>query len=114
MGAFTRTRSSFCRRRSRAGERATGLPVSQRFRFPSVRLAAVQLFRLAVLVAIGWVVRSHAVRLRIGGDAPITLQEVAAIYPEAAALIPDAGERRGLWVHDAAGRELGYVVRTMP
>ncbi len=53
-------------------------------------------------------------RLRIEGDAPITLSEVAAIYPGAAELRPDAGERRGFWVHDAQGQQLGYVVRTMP
>ena len=62
-----------------------------RFRLPAIRLLFVQLFRLGVLVAIAWVVRSHAVRLRIGGDAPITVQEVGTVFPGAAALIPAAG-----------------------
>ena len=79
-----------------------------------VRRAALQLYRLAVLVAIAWIVRAHHVRLRTGGDAPITIGEVKAIFPEAAYLVPDPGERRGMNVHEANGRQLGYVLRTMP
>jgi NosR/NirI family nitrous oxide reductase transcriptional regulator len=79
-----------------------------------VRPVLLQLFRLAVLVAIAWIVRAHAVRVRIEGDAPITLKEVASIFPNAAALVPDASERRGMYVHDPDGHELGYVLRTMP
>jgi hypothetical protein len=74
----------------------------------------LQIFRLAVLVAIAWVMRAHAVRLRIEGDAPITVAEISSIYPGAAALIADPGERRGFWVHDLTGQTLGYVIRTMP
>ena len=45
--------------------------VSLRFQLPRVRLVGLQLFRLGVLVVIAWVVRMHAIRVRIEGDAPI-------------------------------------------
>ena len=67
-----------------------------------------------MLVAIAWIIHAHYVRLRIEGDAPITVEEVRGIYPGAATLWPDAGERRGMWVRDANGQNLGYIVRTMP
>lgn len=78
------------------------------------RRGALQIYRLAVLVAIAWVIREHYVRLKIGGDAPITLGEAKAIFSGAAYLEPDAGERRGMYVHDTKGTQLGYVLRTMP
>ena len=75
---------------------------------------ALQIYRLAVLVAIAWIIRAHHVRTRIEGHAPITVEEVRAIFPKAAELRPDAGERAGMFVHDEAGNELGYVLRTSP
>ncbi|HEY2341802.1 MAG TPA: 4Fe-4S binding protein, partial [Chthoniobacteraceae bacterium] len=78
------------------------------------RRILLQAYRAAVLVAMAWIIRAHYVRLQIEGDAPITMQEVKAIYPTAASLRPDAGERRGMWVMDAKGQDLGYVLRTMP
>ncbi len=80
----------------------------------SSRHAFLQIYRLAVLVAIAWIIRAHAVRLRIEGHAPIALDEVREIYPTVAELSPDAGERAGMWVRDADGNELGYVLRTSP
>jgi len=65
-------------------------------------------------VAIAWLIHAHHVRLRIEGDAPLSVEEVKQLYPAAATLWPDAGERRGMWVHDGVGHTLGYVVRTMP
>ncbi len=76
--------------------------------------ALLQLYRLAVLVAIAWIIRAHHVRLRIEGHAPIELSEVRAIFHTAAELRPDAGERAGMFVHDADGRHIGYVLRTAP
>jgi len=67
-----------------------------------------------VVVAIAWIMRGHYVRLRIEGNVPITLDEVRAIYPNAAELRPDAGERRGMFVWDGRGHQLGYVLRTSP
>ncbi len=79
-----------------------------------MKRAALQLYRLAVLVAIAWIIRAHHVRLRIEGHAPITVEEVRAVFPKAAELRPDAGERAGMLVHDDAGAQLGYVLRTSP
>jgi hypothetical protein len=39
---------------------------------------------------------------------------VRSVYPTAAELRPDAGERAGMFVHDDTGKELGYVLRTSP
>lgn len=80
----------------------------------SPRRPLLQLYRLAVLVAIAWIVRGQAVRLRIEGHAPIALEEVRAIYPTVAELRPDPGERAGMSVRDSSGKELGYVLRTSP
>ncbi len=79
-----------------------------------MKRAALQLYRLAVLVVIAWIIRAHEVRLRIEGNAPITVEEVRAVFPTVAELRPDAGERAGMFVHDPIGKELGYVLRTMP
>jgi hypothetical protein len=79
-----------------------------------MKRAALQLYRLAVLVAIAWIIREHHVRLRVEGHAPIDLSEVRAIFPAAATLTPDAGERAGAFVHDEHGAQLGYVLRTSP
>ncbi|MDR3403021.1 MAG: FMN-binding protein [Chthoniobacter sp.] len=78
------------------------------------RRTLLQLYRLAVLVAIAWIVRAHHVRMRIEGHAPITVEEVRAIFPKATELRPDSGERAGMFVWDDAGHQLGYVLRTSP
>lgn len=75
---------------------------------------ALQLYRLAVLVVIAWIIRDHHLRLRLGGLMPVTVEEVKSIYPAAASLVEDAGERAGWLVKDAHGAELGYVLRTAP
>lgn len=75
---------------------------------------ALQLYRLAVLVAIAWIIRDHHLRLRLGGLMPVTVDEVRSIYPNATRLDEDAGERSGWRVKDAHGAELGYVLRTAP
>jgi len=67
-----------------------------------------------MLVVIAWIIREHHVRLRVEGHAPITLEEVRAIFPKAGDLRPDAGERAGMFVYDEAGAQLGYVLRTAP
>jgi hypothetical protein len=80
----------------------------------TLKRTALQLYRLAVLVAIAWIIRDHHVRLRVSGHAPIELSEVRAVFPAAGELRPDAGERAGMFVHDAAGAQIGYVLRTAP
>ena len=75
----------------------------------TTRLArvALQSFRIAVLLAIAWIIRQHHVRLRIEGHAPITVTETRQIFPEADEVRPDATERAGMFVHDASGAQLG-------
>lgn len=75
---------------------------------------ALQLYRLAIVVVVAWLIRDVAVRQRTHGDSPIRVDEVKGFLPEAAALRPDSSERDGLFILDRAGRELGYVVRTQP
>jgi hypothetical protein len=74
----------------------------------------LQLYRLAVLVAIAWLIRGHHDQLRVQGDWPITVAEVKTFLPEAHRLVVDSGERGGLEVRNAAGEKIGYTVRTMP
>jgi len=75
---------------------------------------ALQLYRLAVIAVIAWLIRDLAVRQRTQGDSPIGVDEVKGFFAEAARLRPDDSARDGLFVVDRAGRELGYVVRTQP
>ncbi len=74
----------------------------------------LQLYRLAVVVVIVWLIRDLAVRQRTHGDSPIVVEEVKAYFADAATLRPDDSARDGLFVLDRAGRELGYLVRTQP
>lgn len=75
---------------------------------------ALQLYRLAVVAVIAWLIRDLAVRQRTHGDSPIVVDEVKKLLPDAVSLRPDSSERDGLFVLDRQGRELGYVVRTQP
>jgi NosR/NirI family nitrous oxide reductase transcriptional regulator len=76
--------------------------------------AALQLYRVGVLVAIALIVRQHHVRLRVEGDQPLTIEEVRPFFPGAARLQPDDSPRAGLFVLDTADQRLGYVARTSP
>jgi len=75
---------------------------------------ALQLYRLAVVGVIVWLIRDLAVRQKTQGDSPIRPEEVRDLLPGAARLRPDSSERDGLFVLDAQGSELGYIVRTQP
>jgi NosR/NirI family transcriptional regulator, nitrous oxide reductase regulator len=75
---------------------------------------ALQLYRLAIVAIVVWLIRDLALRQRTHGDSPIGVEEVKGLLPEAASLRPDSSARDGLFVLDRAGRELGYVVRTQP
>lgn len=79
-----------------------------------MRRFLLQSYRLAVLLAIAWLVRDLAIRQRTQGHSPIAPEEVRGLLPGAARLRPDSSARDGLFVLDATGRELGYVVRTQP
>lgn len=75
---------------------------------------ALQLYRLAVVGVVVWLIRDLALRQRTHGDSPILVEEVKGFLPMAASLRPDSSERDGLFILDREGRELGYVVRTQP
>jgi NosR/NirI family nitrous oxide reductase transcriptional regulator len=79
-----------------------------------LRRVSLQLYRFATLAAIAWTVHVHHLRLRIEGHAPVTLEEVTPALPSAREIRPDPGERAGLFIHDAEGRQIGYAVRTSP
>ncbi len=79
-----------------------------------MKRAALQLYRLAIVGLVAWLIRDLAIRQRTQGDSPIVVAEVTRFIPEAASLRPDDSARDGLFVLDRAGRELGYVVRTQP
>lgn len=74
----------------------------------------LQLYRLAVVGVIAWLIRDVALRQRTHGDSPIVVDEVKIFFPEAVGLRPDDSARDGLFVIGRAGGELGYVVRTQP
>ena len=95
-------------RRAR-GERRRAFP----FR-PRMKRAALQLYRLAVLLVIAGLIRAHAVRLRVEGHAPISVAEVRELFPHAESIHDDDGPRGGAFVRDGSGTQIGYVVRTAP
>ncbi|MEW6303369.1 MAG: 4Fe-4S binding protein [Verrucomicrobiota bacterium] len=78
------------------------------------KIIALQLYRLGILALIVWLVRDHHVRLRIDGDLPITADEARGFLPTAAQLRTDHSAREGMFVLDANGAEIGYVIRTSP
>lgn len=73
-----------------------------------------RLYRLAVIIAIVWLIQKQQVRLRFDTDRPIQVEEVHSFFPTAARLEPDPSERMGLWVVDAKGGTIGYALRTSP
>ncbi len=74
----------------------------------------LSLYRLAILVAVAWLLRAHAVRVRFEGFLPVAIEEVRALLPKATSLKPDATERDGADVLDATGAKIGYVLQTAP
>ena len=79
-----------------------------------MRTALLQLYRLAVLLGVAWVVRAHHARLRTEGDAPVQVGEVASWFTNAAELKLDLAARGGFHVLDTDGADLGYLIRTLP
>jgi NosR/NirI family nitrous oxide reductase transcriptional regulator len=74
----------------------------------------LQLYRIGVLVAIAWIIRAHAVHLRVSGLTPLAIEEVRAVLPAAAQLKDDPSDRAGVFVLDEKGTQIGYAVRTAP
>jgi NosR/NirI family nitrous oxide reductase transcriptional regulator len=79
-----------------------------------VRSIALRLYRAGILIAIIWLIHAHAERLRREASGEITPAETRAFFPAAAVLEADRSERMGFHVKDAAGKRLGYVLRTSP
>jgi NosR/NirI family transcriptional regulator, nitrous oxide reductase regulator len=79
-----------------------------------LRRAPLQLFRIALLVLIAWLLRDHAVRLRMDSLRPLSVTEVQSIFPAAAELRADDGARGGWHVLAPGGETLGYVIQTAP
>lgn len=67
-----------------------------------------------MLVVAVWILREHALRVRIESLRPLTVEEVRPLFPAAMQLAIDAGEREGWNVLAADGARLGYVVQTAP
>ena len=80
----------------------------------NIRLAALQTYRLVVLLAIVWIVRVHHARLRAEGDRPVRVEEVRAWFTNAHSLRLDVAGQAGFIVRDEEGRILGSVIRTLP
>jgi len=74
----------------------------------------LQLFRVATLVTIAWIMREHHLRVERDADAPLTLAEIRAILPEAAALEPERSDKNGFTILDAAQKPIGLAMRTLP
>ena len=74
----------------------------------------LQLYRLAVLVAIAWLLRDHALRVRVESLRPLTVEEVRPIFPGADRLTIDGNDREGWHVLAADGVKVGYVLQTAP
>jgi NosR/NirI family nitrous oxide reductase transcriptional regulator len=83
-------------------------------RLSRTRVVLLQSYRLLALAAICWLIRDHHVRQRVLGEQPISVPEVRFFWTNAVSLKHDHGPRAGMFVFDAEGEELGYVVRTMP
>ena len=88
--------------------------IRERAKWPIVRSILLRLYRLTIVIAIVWIVHHHHVQLRIDADAPIRPAEVKPFLAETASLKIDESDRLGLFVRDAAGHDIGYVLRTAP
>ena len=80
----------------------------------SRRTIALQGYRLAVLLVLVWLVRTHHARFRAEGDRPVRVEEVRGWFTNAHDLRLDGDGQRGFIVQDAEGRPIGSVVRTLP
>lgn len=78
------------------------------------RAVLLQLYRLGLLLAVAWLIRTHHARLRAEGERPVQVEEVAGWFTNAAGLRLDLTARGGFHVLDKDGAELGYLIRTLP
>lgn len=73
-----------------------------------------RLYRLAVVIAIVWLIHDLRAGVRRHEDAPIKVEEVRPFLTAAVGLEPDDSPRAGQHVLDAAGQRIGYALRTSP
>jgi hypothetical protein len=85
-----------------------------RGRWSRLRPILLRLYRLAVIVAIVWIIHRHHAEVRIHGDRPISVDEVRPFFAVARSVAIDNSDRQGLFVLDAGGKQVGYVLRTSP
>lgn len=78
------------------------------------KIAALQMYRLGILVAIVLLVRNHHVDLRVNGQRPVKVDEVRRFYPNAKKLRCEPSDRAELDVLDENGDRVGAVVHTSP
>ena len=81
---------------------------------PRVRRLLLQIYRFAMLAAILWLLREHAVRVRVESLRPLTVAEVRPLFPAADRLEIDESDRGGWRVIGPKGAQLGYVLQTAP
>src|SRR3954471_13127318 len=81
---------------------------------PTLKQILLQLYRLAVVAVIVWLIRDLALRQRTHGDSPIAVEEVKSFLPNATSLRADDSARDGLFILERDRREVGYFVRTQP
>ena len=79
-----------------------------------MRRLFLQLYRLAVLVAIVWLLRNHAVQMRVESLRALTHAELHPLFLEEDYWMIDESDRGGWHVLAADGRKLGYVLQTAP
>jgi hypothetical protein len=89
-------------------------PPARRTPIDRIKSFLPRLYRLAVIVAIVWLVRKQQLQLRFDVQSPIKVEEVRSFFPSAQRLDPDPSQRAGLWVLDRTGKQIGYVLRTSP
>lgn len=81
---------------------------------PRVPQKLLQAFRILVLVTIAWIMHQHHERVERDADAPITVEEVRAVLPDATSLQPDPSDTNGFNILDPSNKKIGLAIRTLP
>lgn len=80
-----------------------------------MRTALLQLYRIAILVAIAWILRYHSLLLRSRSlEREPTVEEVREMFPLAAELTLDTGPHGGWNIWGRESDKIGYVLQTAP
>ncbi len=80
-----------------------------------MQVSLAMLFRLVAVFCIGWMIRTHHLRVTTEGLRPILVSEVREFLPAAHNLAVDSSTlRQGFEVLNREGQPIGYATRTMP